>query len=84
MNMALAQVVNIVGNVLTLLIIADALMSFFVSPLHPIRLALGRILTPLYTPLRKVVPPMGMMDLTPLVLLLLIQVLQNIIISALL
>ena len=84
MNVALAQVVNIIGNVLTLFIIADALMSFFVSPFHPLRQALGRILNPLYAPLRKVIPSVGMMDFTPIVLLLIIQVLQNIIISALL
>ena len=84
MNVALAQVVNIVGNVLTLLIIADALMSFFVSPLHPLRQTLGRILSPLYTPLRKVIPTMGMMDFSPLILLLIIQVLQSLIINALL
>lgn len=84
MNVALAQVVNIVGNVLTLLIIADALMSFFVSPFHPIRQTLGRILSPLYAPLRKVIPTVGMMDFSPLVLLLIIQVLQSLIINALL
>lgn len=84
MNVVLAQVVNFIANVLTLLIIADALSSFFVSPLHPVRQTLGRVLTPLYAPLRRVIRPIGMMDFTPIVLLLIIQVLQNLIVSALL
>jgi YggT family protein len=83
MNVALAQIINLVGNILILLIIADALLSFFMSPFHPIRQALGRILTPLYAPLRRIIPPLGMMDLTPLVLLIIIRVLQNIIVSLL-
>lgn len=84
MNVVLAQIVNFIANVLTLLIIADALSSFFVSPLHPVRQTLGRVLTPLYAPLRRVIRPIGMMDFTPIVLLLIIQVLQNLIVSALL
>lgn len=84
MNVVLAQIVNFIANVLTLLIIADALSSFFVSPLHPVRQTLGRVLTPLYAPLRRVIRPIGMMDFTPIVLLLIIQVLQNLVVSALL
>lgn len=84
MNVTLAQIVILIGNVLTLLIIADALLSFFVSPFHPLRQALGRVLSPIYTPLRRIIPSVGMMDFTPLVVLILIQVLQNILVSILL
>ena len=71
-------------NFLSILIIADALLSFVLAPYHPVREALGRILQPLYAPIRRVLPPMGMMDFSPIVLLLLLHVLERIIISVLL
>ncbi len=70
-------------NFLSILIIANALLSFVLPPYHPVRETLERILRPLYAPIRKVLPPMGMFDFTPIVLLLLIQVLERIIISVL-
>lgn len=62
------------ANLLSILIIIDSVLSWFLAPFHPVREALGRILQPLYAPIRRVIPPMGMMDITPLVLLLLVQV----------
>ena len=74
-------VIRTLFDILTLLIIADALMSFILSPMHPIREALGRILNPIYAPVRRIVPPMGMMDFTPLVVLILIRVIEMILFS---
>jgi YggT family protein len=70
--------INVVAEVFSLLIIADAVLSFILSPYHPIREAMGRILNPLYAPIRKALPPAGGFDFSPIVLLLLIQVLQYI------
>ena len=63
-----------IAQVLTLLIIADALLSFVLPPFHPVRATLGRILAPLYAPIRKILPQTGMVDFTPLVALILIRV----------
>ncbi len=70
--------ITYLANILTILIIADTLLSWVLSPFHPLRQALGRILQPLYAPIRRVIPPMGMMDFTPLITLILIQVLAQI------
>lgn len=80
---AVVTVIVTIFNFLSLLIIADALLSFILPPYHPVREALGRILQPLYAPIRRILPTMGMMDFSPIVLLLLLQVLERLIISLL-
>jgi YggT family protein len=68
-------VISTVGNLLSLLIIVDSVLSFVLPPYHPVREAFGKVLQPMYAPIRRVIPPVGMFDLTPIVLLILIQVL---------
>lgn len=80
---AVVTVIVTIFNFLSLLIIADALLSFILPPYHPVREALGRILQPMYAPIRRILPTMGMMDFSPIVLLLLLQVLERLIISLL-
>lgn len=68
--------VRIVTNLLVVLIILDAVLSYFVSPYQPVRRFLNRIVSPMLNPIRRVVPPLGMFDLSPLILILLIQALS--------
>lgn len=81
MNSAFDIVISTVAQVLSLLIVVDALLSFILPPFHPIRETIGRALNPIYAPIRKVVPPMGMMDFTPIVAIILLQVLVMILTS---
>ncbi len=78
MSRMLLIVITTLANVLTIVIIVDTLLSWVLPPFHPVREALGRVLQPLYAPIRRVIPPIGMMDITPLVLLLLVQVIAQI------
>jgi YggT family protein len=83
MSAILIQLISIIANLITLLVIVDAVLSFVMPPYHPVRETMGRVLTPLYAPIRRVIPPLGMLDITPLVLILLIQVVQTLLISIL-
>ncbi len=83
MRTVLLTFITTIANILSLLIIIDTLLSWVLSPTHPVRETFGRILQPLYAPIRRVIPAMGMMDFTPLVLLLIIQVLQQVAVSLL-
>jgi len=65
--------IRIVANLLVFLIILDALLSYFVSPYQPVRRFLNRIVGPMLNPIRRAVPLVGMFDLSPLILILLIQ-----------
>jgi YggT family protein len=67
------------ANILSFVIIADALLSWILPPYNSIREALGRVLQPLYGPVRRLVPPLGGIDFTPVVALVLIQVIEQII-----
>jgi YggT family protein len=79
----LVQIVNAIAWLLTLLIIVDAVLSYFMSPFQPFRQTLDRLVEPMYRPIRKVIPPIGMLDLTPLILIILIQIIQYVLVTLL-
>ncbi len=59
---------------LTLAIVARALLSWFsVDPYNPAVRFLNRVTDVILEPLRRVIPLVGMMDITPIVAILLIQ-----------
>ena len=68
---------------LTVLILADALVSFVLDPFHPLRRNLDAILSPFLSPIRRVLPPTGMLDFSPFVLLILVQVVGGLLIQLL-
>lgn len=80
----LIRLINIIVQLLTLLIIVDVVLSYFMSPFHPVREALDRIVNPLLNPIRRVIPPLGGLDLSPIILLILIQVLGSVLTNFLL
>jgi YggT family protein len=78
MSGLLLLIISWLANILTVLIIVDSVLSWILPPSNPLREATGRVLQPLYAPIRRVIPPAGMMDFTPLVLLLLVQAVARI------
>ena len=72
----MVTLVNLLSQVLTLLVIAQAIMSYFVAPYHPVREALDRVLEPLYAPIRRFLPQTGMLDFSPMVLIILLWLLD--------
>ena len=79
----LIQIINAVTQLLVLLVIASVILSYFLDPYHSIRHALDKIVEPLLTPIRRIVPLIGMFDFSPLVLIILIQVLSSALINLL-
>lgn len=76
-------VVIIIKNLfglLNLIIFADIIVSFFLSPYHPIRAFLDRIVNPLLAPIRRFMPQTGMFDFSPIVLILILQVVEYLLI----
>ena len=59
---------------LTILILADVLVSFVLDPFHPVRRNLDALVGPLLTPIRRLLPPVAMLDFSPFILLILVQV----------
>lgn len=79
----LITIINIVSQVLVLLVFISVILSFFMDPYHPIRRGVDNIVEPMLTPIRRVVPLVGMLDFSPLVLILLIQLVKSLLISVL-
>ncbi len=74
----LANAVNILANFLTILVLISVILSWFMSPYHPLRAAIDRIVDPMLNPIRRVIPTAGMFDFSPLVLMILIEVAASI------
>ena len=83
MILFLSNLVNLIVQLITLLVIIKVFLSYFMSPYHPVRLNIDRVVEPLLRPIRRIIPPFGMMDLSPLVLIVVVQILGRITISIL-
>ena len=75
--------INALQQILVLLIIVSVILSYFMDPYHPIRRGVDRIVEPMLAPIRRVVPLIGMIDISPLILILLIQLIGNLLIRLL-
>ena len=91
MALALYQIISILLNVLWWIIIVQAIMSWLIAFnvintyndfVRSIWIALDRLTQPLYRPIRRVMPDLGALDLSPMVVLLLIIILQQAILPA--
>ncbi len=70
-------IINSTISLLTLLIFIYSLLGFFLSPYHPIRRTLGQIIEPMLAPIRRRVRPLGGLDFSPLILMIILQVLGS-------
>ncbi len=79
-----AEFIHVVAQILILLVIVSAILSWFMSPFHPVRQAIDRIVDPLLWPIRRVVPTAGGFDFSPLILIVLIELIDQVLTSILL
>ena len=86
---SLVQILLFVINIVWFIVIAHVIMSWLIGfnvlnrhqPLvRQIWDGLNRLLEPIYGPIRRVLPDMGGLDLSPLVLIVILYALQTIIV----
>jgi YggT family protein len=86
MAYALIQIILILLNVLWWIIIVQAIMSWLIAFnvinmhndfVHSIMIALNKLTEPLYRPIRRILPDLGALDLSPMVVLLAIVIFQQ-------
>jgi YggT family protein len=91
MAIALYQTIMILLNVAWWIIIVQAILSWLVAfnvintsndIVRSIWVALDKLTEPLYRPIRRIMPDLGALDLSPMVVLLLIIILQSAIVPA--
>lgn len=73
----IANLLHLLLQIYTLLVVIQVLLSYFMSPFHPIRQAIDRLVNPLLNPIRRNVPPLGMFDFSPLILIVAIQIVDS-------
>ncbi len=73
--------IELLFQALVFAIIARALLSWFnLGPGHPLVRILYDLTEPILAPLRKVIPTLGMIDITPIVAIFLLQIVQSLLI----
>ncbi|NTW97523.1 MAG: YggT family protein [Oscillochloris sp.] len=79
----LMMFINILFNVLLFAILGRVLISW-IDPMGNMRVTqiLREITEPILAPLRSLLPPIGMMDLSPMVAMILLSLLQRLLLSA--
>lgn len=86
MLIALVDIANLLLSVLSWIIIIQVIMSWLLAfnvlntssnGVRTFALALERITAPLYRPIRRMMPDFGGIDFSPLVILILIQVIKR-------
>lgn len=82
MSYALAQIIGIAFRIFELLILARILLSWIqLDPYNPIVQWIFRLTEPILAPIRRVLPPTGMFDLSPLAALVIAMVLQTVLVQ---
>jgi YggT family protein len=86
MLVALVQIADFLLSILTWIIIAQVILSWLLAfnvlnagsgGVRAFIVALDRITAPLYRPIRRMLPDFGGIDFSPLVILILIQVIKK-------
>jgi len=79
----LIQLVGSIQFILILIVLVSVILSYFMDPYHPVRRLLDGIVQPMLSPIRRVVPLVGMLDFSPLILIIIIQLLGNLLVRLL-
>jgi len=78
------MLIRLLSQLFIYIVIASSLLSYFVSPYHPVREALDRIIGPFLDPIRRIMPQTGGLDFSPLILCCAVWAISNILIAILL
>jgi YggT family protein len=80
----LASFIDILFYALNLAILLRVIISWVdANPYNPIVSFIYQITDPILVPLRRVIPPLGMIDITPIVALILLRVIQQVLLTLL-
>lgn len=79
----LIQLIQVAANVLMIVVLVHVVLSYFMAPYHPLRQSLDALVEPMLAPIRRVMPRTGMLDFSPLILLILIQVIRSVLVQLL-
>jgi YggT family protein len=73
----LSRSIELIAQVITFIVLVHVILSYFMDPYHPVRAAIDRLVLPLLNPIRRVVPLIGMFDISPIILIILVQLISS-------
>lgn len=76
------SMIRLLSTLITWGVIIHIFLGYILEPYHPARQFTIRLFEPLLAPIRRLLPQGGMLDFSPLVLIILVQLLEVLIISA--
>ncbi len=79
----LIWLIGLLMQVLTFLILVHVILSYFMSPYHPVRQTIDKILDPMLAPIRRLVPSAAGLDFSPIILWIVIQFVGQVLIRLL-
>jgi len=79
----IVEMVGLVFTFLWIVVLADVIVSWILDPFHPIRRFLDSIVHPILDPIRRLVPPVGGVDLSPLILLIVLDIARRLVLGVL-
>ena len=79
--MLIETIIVVVEQTLLLLILLKVLLSYFMDPFHPFRQSVDKLIEPLLKPIRQIVPSFGRFDFSPLILMILVEILARVLLN---
>ena len=76
-------IIDVMRQTIFLLVMLKVILSYFMDPYHPFRQSIDRLIDPLLKPIRQVVPTIGRFDFSPILLIIIVEVVVMIIKSLL-
>jgi YggT family protein len=75
----LIQTIDLIFTFFYLAIMARIILSWFrIDPYHPVSVLLFRVTEPILAPFRNIIPPIGMIDISPIVALIVLGIVQQV------
>lgn len=72
-------IVDVIRQVIYILVLLKVVLSYFMDPYHPFRQSIDRLIDPMLKPIRQIIPTVGQFDLSPIILIILVEVLAFVI-----
>lgn len=77
----LTNLILTIRQVIYILVIIKILLSYLVDPFNPFRQTVDRVMDPLLRPIQQIVPTFGRFDFSPVILILIVDILSRILLS---
>ena len=72
-------IVDIIRQTIFLVVLVKVILSYFMDPYHPFRQSVDRLVDPLLKPIRQIIPTVGRFDLSPIILIILVEIIAMVI-----